>query len=80
MRDMPATLDDALKLAIQLQSVEAAQKRLQKEVHSAEDALAMRRTDAAETSPSNAVYYSGKADADLKIPRKCSVSPTSWRK
>ena len=36
MREMPMTFDDALQLAIQLQSVEAAQKRLHKELHRGE--------------------------------------------
>ena len=35
---MPETFEDALQLAIQLQSVEAAQKRLHKEVHRGEAA------------------------------------------
>ena len=36
MREIPATFDDALQLAVQLQSVETAQKRLHKEVHRGE--------------------------------------------
>ena len=36
MREMPRTFDDALELAMQLQSVETAQKRLYKEVHHGE--------------------------------------------
>ena len=36
MREMPVTFDDALQLAVQLQSVETAQKRLHKEVHRGE--------------------------------------------
>ena len=64
---MPATLDDALKLAIQLQSVETAQKRLHKEKRGSEGAVAVQQMDTAETSPSNAVYYRGSADANLKI-------------
>ena len=67
MRDMPATLDDALKLAIQLQSVETAQKRLHKEMRGSKGAVAVQQMDTAETSPSNAVYYHGSADANLKI-------------
>ena len=36
MHEMPATFDDALQLAVQLQSVETAQKQLHKEVHRGE--------------------------------------------
>ena len=64
---MPATLDDALKLAVQLQSVETAQKWPHKEMWGSEGAVAVQQTDTAETSPSNAVYYHGSTDAKLKL-------------
>ena len=63
MRDMPATLDDALKLAVQLQSVETAQSGYTRRC----GVLKVQHTDTAETSPSNAVYYRGSTDANLKI-------------
>ena len=72
MRDMPGTLDDALKLAIQLQTVEAAQKRLHQDMHSSKDALVVQQTSPVDTNPEpmNAVYYSDNrpsADASRKI-------------
>ena len=41
MREMPATLDKALQLAIQLESVETAQKRLHRDNSQREEALAV---------------------------------------
>ena len=57
MREMPATLDVALSLAVQQQSVETAQQRLFKEIHRG-DAVAMaqqqreERTEAASNAMS----------------------------
>ena len=72
IRDMPATLDDVLKLFIQLQTVEAAQKRLHQDMHSSKDALVVQQTSPVDTNlePLNAVYYSDNrpsADASRKI-------------
>lgn len=67
MRDMLTTLDDALKLATQLQSVEIAQKRLHKEMRGSEDAVTVKQVEATGTSTPNAVYHPGNTDANLKI-------------
>ena len=45
MKDMPKTLDDALQLASQQESVEAAQKRLHREKHCVESLAVDPRDD-----------------------------------
>ena len=45
MREMPATFDAALELAIQLESVETAQRRLYKEVRQGEVSAIAVQTD-----------------------------------
>ena len=65
MREMPLHSETCYSVAIC--GNHATLKRLHKEIRSTEDVLVVQQTDAAESSPSNAVYYSGNADANLKI-------------
>ena len=66
MRDMPAMLDDAQKLAIQLQSVETVQKWLHKEGHSSGEALAVQQAVVEVPSGSNAVNRQHNSDARIQ--------------
>ena len=58
MREMPATLDQALDLAHHLESVELAQKRLHREKHSAEALCVSEPAEEVEPSQANALRRS----------------------
>ena len=67
MREMPATFDDALQVAVQLQSVETAQKRLYKDVHRGETtAMAVQLGEEQTTSYADATTTNTSANAVLR--------------
>ena len=67
MREMPATFDDALKVAVQLQSVETAQKRLYKDVHRGETTtMAVQLGEEQTTSYADATTANTSANAVLR--------------
>ena len=80
MREMPATFDDAVQLAIQLQSVETAQKRLHKELHYAEaTALTVhlgeeQSTSFTEASTTNAVGKQGQNTTAAQLEENDRIS------
>jgi hypothetical protein len=65
MQEMPASLDEALRLAVQRQSVELAQKRLNKERNQVEPTFSLQASQAAPEAANAVAGTNGWQIAEL---------------